>query len=183
MNTQQPLQEGYQRTETGEWKVIANHELQGIAPEMVDWWWDHIDFTERYKLWHPTDHISFEWLIPPATNGHIGAVQRIVEFLNGIPSTPATIDIRWEDPVDAEAEYAHVLLATAKGQGEMAGLKVTLMHEYEEAPYGTRMRSHFQLAPETPEEIVAALYEHNKQEMRNFSAFLPELYRAQNGGA
>src|SRR5215469_510568 len=112
MTTEQSLREGYHKTEKGEWEVIVNHELSGITPEMVDWWWDHIDTTERYKLWHPTDHVSFTWLVSPADHGHVGAVQRVVEFLNGIPETPATLDIVWEDAKDANAEYSRVLLAT-----------------------------------------------------------------------
>jgi hypothetical protein len=171
------LQEGYRKTENDGWEIIANHELHGVAPEMIDWWWDHIDTTERYKLWHPTDHISFKWLVSPAQQGHVGAVQRIEEFLNGIPETPATLDIRWEDAKDADAEYSHVLLATVTGDAQG-----NLMHEYEVAPFGTRMRSHFHLAPETPEEIVGALYEHNKQEMQNFTTFLPELYQSAVSG-
>jgi hypothetical protein len=55
------------------------------------------------------------------------------------------------------------------------------MHEYQATPSGTRMRSHFHLAPDAPEEIVNALYEHNKQEMHNFITFLPDLYRSQVG--
>ena len=101
MTTKRPLQEGYHKTEDGKWEIIANHEIHGVTPEMIDWWWDHIDTTERYKLWHPTDHVSFVWLVSPATNGHVGAVQRIVEFLNGIPATPVALEIRWEDAKEA----------------------------------------------------------------------------------
>jgi hypothetical protein len=144
---------------------------------MIDWWWDHIDSTERYKLWHPTDHVSFEWLVPPAVHGHVGAVQRIQEFFNGIPEHPPTIDIRWEDATGAQAEYDHVLLATGMGD-----FPAQLMHEYEAAPFGTRMRSHFHFPPQAPEVIVQALYEHNKQEMANFATFLPDLYRSESGG-
>jgi hypothetical protein len=125
-------------------------------------------------MWHPTDHVSFEWLVSPEENGHVGAIQRIEEYLNGIPETPLTIDIRWEDPKGADAEYDHVLLATGSGE-----VKAELMHEYEAAPFGTRMRSHFHLPAQAPEEIVKALYEHNKQEMNYFPTFLPELYRSQ----
>jgi hypothetical protein len=173
MATKQPLQEGYRKTEHDGWEIIVNHELHGVKPEMIDWWWDHIDNTERYKLWHPTDHISFEWVISPEVHGHVGAVQRIVEYLNGIPETPITLDIRWEDATDADAEYDHVLLASVSGEAQG-----NLMHEYEVAPFGTRMRSRFHLAAEAPEMIVTALYEHNKQEMQNFTTFLPELYRS-----
>ncbi len=176
MTTQQPLQEGYQKMEDGRWEVIVNHELHDVTPEMIDWWWDHMGPTERYKLWHPTDHVSFEWLVFPATNGHVGALQRLKEFLNGIPATPATIEVRWEDTREANAEYDHVLLATFRGEAQG-----DLMHEYQAAPFGTRMRSHFHLAPQTPDEIISALCEHNKQEMQNFTTFLPDLYRSQTG--
>lgn len=173
MTTQRSFQEGYDRTENGQWEVIANHEISGVTPEMIDWWWDHIDTTERYKLWHPTDHVSFEWLIAPATNGHIGAIHRIQEFLNGTPEVPATIEIRWEDTMEANAEYDHVLLATFWGDAQGS-----LMHEYQATPSGTRMRSHIHLAQEAPEEIAEAVYEHLKQEMQNFTVFLPELYQS-----
>lgn len=60
-------------------------------------------------------------------------------------------------------------------------MSAQLMHEYEAAPFGTRMRSHFHLPTEAPEVIVKALYEHNKQEMTNFATFLPDLYRSESG--
>ncbi|MFX0049437.1 MAG: DAPG hydrolase family protein, partial [Candidatus Hermodarchaeota archaeon] len=40
--------------------LVVDHELPGVTPEMIDWWWDNIDSSERYKLWHPDDHKSFE---------------------------------------------------------------------------------------------------------------------------
>jgi hypothetical protein len=84
--------------------VVEDHELRGITPEMVDWWWDHIDNSERYLMWHPKDHISFKWLVPP-TQSHIGAIQLVEEYIGG---QRVTIRIRWEDPRDVPAEYSHV---------------------------------------------------------------------------
>jgi hypothetical protein len=172
------LQEGIYRSTKG-WHLIANHNIWGVSPEMIDWWWDHIDTTERYKLWHPTDHVSFEWLVSPAEHGHVGAIHRVTESFNGIAETLVSLDICWEDVSKAEdAEYSHILVATVR---ETQGLlHARLMHEYETAPTGTRMRSHFHFPRETPEQIVAALYEHNKQEMENFGVFLPDLYFSQN---
>jgi hypothetical protein len=175
MTTKQPLQEGYHRTKNGGWEIIANHEIQAVTPEMIDWWWDHIDTTERYKLWHPTDHHAFEWLISPA-NGHVGAVQRIRESFGSVYTPP--IEIRWEDATGANAEYGHVLLASSTMDGVPAA---DLMHEYEEASFGTRLRTHFHFPPGPPEEFIKALYQHNKEEMRNFSTFLPDLYQSQTG--
>ena len=172
------IQEGYHRMKNGEWKITANHEIVGVTPQAIDWWWDHIDSSERYRLWHPTDHVSFEWLISPAEHGHIGAIHRVTEFLDGTPEQPLRLEIRWEDPAKAvAAEYAHVLLATGRSEGDL--FNATLMHEYEdnEGIGGTRMRSHFWFPAQAPQTAVAALYRHNRQEMANLSTFLPGLYR------
>ncbi len=177
MSLQKSLEEGYFKLEDGRWKLTANHEIQGVTPAMLDWWWDSINTTQRYRLWHPTDHISFEWLVPPSPHGHIGAIHRVQEFFNGTPEQPLTLDIRWEDPAQANAEYAHVLLATGTSEG--GTLDATLMHEYEAMGSGTRMRSHFWLSSQAPESAVAALYQHNQQEMASLSTFLPWLYQSE----
>ncbi|GAG87536.1 unnamed protein product, partial [marine sediment metagenome] len=31
--------------------LVIDHTLCGVTPVMIDWWWDNIDTTERYKLW------------------------------------------------------------------------------------------------------------------------------------
>jgi hypothetical protein len=171
--------EGYAQTTDGQWKLTANHTIAGVTPTMIDWWWDSIDSTDRYRLWHPTDHISFEWLIPPTQQGHVGAMHRVQEYFNGTPAEgPVTLDIRWEDAAQAPAEYSHILLATGTGVHNHA-LDATLMHEYEAMEGGTRMRSHFWFPAHAPESALQALYHHNQQEMAHFSAFLPWLYRAE----
>lgn len=172
--TPDALHWSYQRTLKG-WQIVVTHTIPNVSPTMIDWWWDHIDTTEYYQRWHPTDHISFEWLLAPAEVGHVGAVHRVVEFLDGKPAQPATIDIRWEDASNAAAEYHHVLRATISGD-----VQGGLMHEYEAAPSGTRMKSHFSVESPLPEAMVHALIAHNQNEMRNFSLFLPELYANNN---
>lgn len=174
----QPL-DGYTRIHDGRWKITANHEIPLVSPTMIDWWWDHIDTTERYKQWHPTDHISFKWVIPP-TNGHVGAIHLVEEFLTGIPEKPLCLEIRWEDPAQARGEYApeyaHILFASGTDHEK---LSATFMHEYEEIPGGTRMRSHFLLEQHAPEHAVRALYLHNKAEMGYLPRFLPQLHDAE----
>ena len=48
-------------TEGKSQELVVHHELEGVTPEMIDWWWDNIDTTERYAMWHPGSHLSFEW--------------------------------------------------------------------------------------------------------------------------
>jgi hypothetical protein len=63
--------------------LIIDHELPEVTPEMLDWWWDHIDTTERYKLWHPKDHKSFKW-VAAQNNVHFGKIQEVIEKIKGI---------------------------------------------------------------------------------------------------
>ena len=86
--------------------LVIDHILHGVTPEMIDWWWDNIDTTERYKFWHPKDHQSFQWEVSPK-KGHIGAIQRIVENIG----LPTMLRIRWEDPSNSPIpiEYKHAL--------------------------------------------------------------------------
>jgi hypothetical protein len=52
--------------------LVMEHDLPGVTPEMIDWWWDNIE-NESYKLWHPKEHHTFEWQIPPWKVGHVGS--------------------------------------------------------------------------------------------------------------
>ncbi|MCI5898564.1 MAG: hypothetical protein MRZ82_06230 [Firmicutes bacterium] len=35
---------------------MLHHELNGVTVPMIDWWFDSIDTTEKYKLWDPENH-------------------------------------------------------------------------------------------------------------------------------
>lgn len=155
--------------------VVAEHELKGVTPEMITWWWDNIEDTERYKLWHPKDHIAFEWVVPPSA-GHVGAIQKATEKVGGIPMA---LLIRWEDPKSVKTEYQNVLAASIiSDDGDVI---MCFSHEYEAAPYGVRMRSTFHVPSRVSWIIGSGLRKHNIEEMARFSEFLPDLYRQNTG--
>jgi len=160
--------------------LVVEHELPGVTPEMLDWWWDHIDNTERYKLWHPKAHLSFEWEVSPGKSGHAGATQLVREKIGGISNI---LRIRWEESssVPIPTIYVHVLAASILGHDDMP--IAWLVHEYKSESYGTRMRSTFQLPAKTPRMYRSALRKHNKEEMQQFPEFLPELYARDLRGA
>ncbi len=150
--------------------VIVEHELKDVTPEMITWWWDNIRDTERYKLWHPQDHIAFEWVVPP-DRGHVGAVQKASEKIGGVPMT---FLIRWEDPKSLAGSYQFVLAASIiSDDGDVI---MRFSHEYEAAPYGARMRSTFHVPSGVYWIIHKGLRKHNIEEMARFSEFLPDLY-------
>jgi len=152
------------------------HELRGITPEMLDWWWDNMD-NNTYRLRHPQDHIALEWQIPPSQVGHVGAIHMACEKISDIPAS--VIRIRWEDRRAAPIStiYSHVNVGSALAPGAKDIPIGSAAHEYEATSYGTRMRSTFLLPAFAPQRFLEALRKHNISEMGQFPEFLPHLYK------
>lgn len=151
--------------------LVIDHTLYGVKPEMIDWWWDNIDTTERYKLWHPKDHQSFQWEISPK-EGHIGAIHRVVENIG----VSATLRIRWEDPSTSPIpiEFDHALLGSILDRNDNPTSWV--LHEYKSIKNGTKLRTTFRLPASIPKQVIEALRRHNKEEIGEFVNFLPILF-------
>ena len=154
--------------------LIVEHELSGVSPEMIDWWWDHIDNSERYRLWHPKDHKSFEWEVSPGSvKGHVGAIHRVVETIEG---RPTTLRIRWENPdsIPLKAEFEHKNAASVLNNKDKP--ISWILHEYHSIPNGTLLRSTFRLPAQVPNSFIEDLRKHNIEEIGYFTEFLPRLY-------
>ncbi len=151
--------------------LVVDHILHGVTPEMIDWWWDNIDTTERYKLWHPKDHHSFQWEVSPK-KGHIGAIHKVVENIG----PPTTLRIRWEDPSTSQIpiEYDHANVGSTLDQNDNSISWV--LHEYESIENGIKLRSTFRLPAKVPEPFIEILRKHNKEEISEFVNFLPRLF-------
>ena len=154
--------------------LVVEHEIQGVNPRMITWWWGNISHTERYKLWHPRDHIYFTWEVPPVKD-HVGTIQIVREKIGGIPTT---LRIRFDDPKGIETRYAHILAGSILDHDDDVIARLT--HEYEPAAYGTRMRSTFYLPHLLYLILHRGLRKHNVEEMASLSRFLPELYSSKN---
>jgi hypothetical protein len=159
--------------------LIVDHELHGVTPEMLDWWWWNMVDSRYYQLWHPKDHISIEWEVPPAEGRLVGAIRSVEERIGEFPAQK--VRIRIEDPASSPilATYSHIDAVSIVGPDNKSIVWIT--HEYQAEPYGTRMRSTFRLSKNTPRQFIDALRQHNKEEMGRFPEFLPELYRQSVG--
>ena len=158
-------------------ELVVHHELEGVTPEMIDWWWDNIDTTERYGMWNPESHLSFEWETAE-DSGHIGKTHRVVEAIGG---NEVTLRIRWVDPdtIPVARIYSHANAGSVLDDDDNPISWV--LHEYEATERGTKMRSTFILPAMAPDSFVEGLRQHNKEEMSRFTAFLPELYETSRG--
>ena len=160
--------------------LVMEHELRGVTPEMLDWWWDNMD-NNTYKLWNPQDHIALEWQIPPSQVGHVGAIHMACEHITDIPAS--ILRIRWEERSSAPIAtiYSHVNVGSALSPGAGDIPTGSAVHEYEETSYGTRMRSTFLLPEYAPQQFLDSLRKHNIAEIGQFPEFLPKLYKEKTG--
>ena len=50
---------GIRRNSRGAALITCITEMPEVTPKMIDWWFGwHLPESERYKLWHPIDHVS-----------------------------------------------------------------------------------------------------------------------------
>jgi hypothetical protein len=114
--------------------VDEHHEIHGVTPEQIDWWWDNME--KGYPLWHPEDHHDFHWEKAPGDVGHIGAVQIADQGADHKGGKRAT----WYDPsvLPFVPEYDHVLVLG--GFSTDAENTDWGIHQYEATDYGTKHR-------------------------------------------
>jgi hypothetical protein len=161
--------------------VVIEHELRGVTPEMFDWWANNINNSERYKLWHPKDHISFEWEVPPSQtkDGHIGATSNFVEKIGGVLIRGR---IRYIDPTSSPIKTTYPYVHAGCSLGANDEPRGYSCHEFKAEPWGIRVRSIFQVPADAPREAMDALRQHCKEEMGRLPEFLPELYKRETDG-
>lgn len=168
-------------------------EIKGITPQMLSWWWDHIGNTERYRLWQPIDHVSFEWTVPPFEpdmHYDVGAKQRVKEYVG---KSAYWLDITGADPnakpyppvplKDADYFYARTDLTI------LAGVlpSNSLVHQWRAnaAGDGVVLTSTFvntSLARILDSGFFENLGSHALREFQMLPYFLPRLYRREQLG-
>lgn len=168
--------------------VIVDQEIKGLTPDMMNWWWDNIDSTYRYQRWHPTAHLSFEWLEAPSspnnTTYSVGAVQRVVEYLGPYKNALLITWLPKEDAAD-RVEYQHWLYAKTDLDGLNGIMPQDMIHEYQMNGTGDGivMRSTFNVPfflDWVMPDFTSELGKHALQEMQMLQYFLPQLFSEQD---
>ncbi|MDY8022774.1 DAPG hydrolase family protein [Paenibacillus polymyxa] len=174
----------YFKNESNIWEITVEQDIDDITPDMFEWWMNNINTSERYKLWHPENHKTFEWTIHPSiAPGGIGSVHRVEEWF-GV-ETPA-LYISWADPSEHETHFTHQLVCPSWFAGMIppksykeSGCTI----EWEKNELGIHMKTVYYLPADfLPEEAAKGLAQHDNEEMQNLPKFLPELYKKEKLG-
>jgi hypothetical protein len=184
----------------GRRRITVRHaELAGVTPEMLDWWYGHVDGPmeyagstwPRYLVWHPFDHIAYEVLrtAPDGTVGP-GARLRIREAFQRDPRNLLDVTVEVEH---RDADAAIIAKRVAGGQ------VLRLVNEFSATRRGTAYRSRMELGTASiagrlglnrlvRRRILAgakarAWGRHHVEEVGNLVHFLPDLWAGQSGVA
>lgn len=172
--------DGIWKRKDGDWEIMLHHQLQAVSAPMIDWWFNNIDTTQRYKLWDPDSHLKFKWLVDPKTNGHIGAIHKVWQKMSGIP---VSMSFRYVEPTaqDKTEGYEHIIRADCCGFLVGKLIRARYIYEWMTTPYGVLVNSRYVVAGWVPKLFVQSIYNHDYDEQKRLADFLPELY-AENQG-
>jgi hypothetical protein len=182
------------RWERGHMILTIEHDLvRGVTPDMLDWWFRHIvgemaiegRSYQRYRVWHPLDHIDWQLVQGDPRRVGVGARFRIVEAFDRNPS--------WL--VDSIETVTKLDATGIRLERRVLGDEVfSLEHWFAAADGGTRYRSRMELGADTAfgrilfnriirpmifsDLMGPAWIKHNIEEVGTFEHFLPELVRS-----
>jgi len=178
------LETGYQRLSNGHFYLAVLTRMPGCAGKMVDWWFGYAGDTEKYKTWHPQDHIIGEWDDKWRPGCYIGASHLVHEYVGG---DLVKLRITFREPSEffdtARFAAAKVGAAVCGKIGLLEdGIQIgNLIHLVRDTDFGCEMRSRFWLFA-ADEKLSRALMQHCIEEMGNLADLLPALYYRETGG-
>ena len=198
------LDAGYLDRETGVERLPSGQLLASIltpmprvSGAMLEHWFETLTSTERYKMWHPVDHVWMDWDGKPGADGSSHLVH---EYIGG-ELQKLRIHFRPLDNVldVSRLEAAGVVFCKYVRAGPLEQEDVWTghgIHLARQTGYGLELRSRFwlgDLEPEPlprkaleallPERTAFALLKHCSEEMSYLAGLLPELYRLETGAA
>jgi len=185
--------------------TISHDLLKGITPEMLHWWFCHIDDAmqhlggvyPRYRVWHPFDHIHYSDLSDaPDGTGSAGTLRHIVEafgankrFLVNIIDLVAHLD---EKGILLETEQTGITIGVGNLLVPVPLHLSSLEHQFFPVANGIRYESRLLIGIDSGmgkffinsiirplfigKEMARAWLKHNVEEVGNFENFLPELF-------
>jgi len=167
------LNKAFEESKSETVDLVVEHELPGVTPEMIDWWWPHIYMANT--LWHPTEHIAFRYEELPSKSGQ-GGPTKVAVIVEKVSESPASeLRLRIEEDQSSfpiPTTYDHVNMSTILGSGDKP--IGWIHHDY-------IARSTFRFPAKTPKQFLEAMRKHNIGEMGQFPKFLPELYKQHAG--
>ncbi|MFL2706508.1 MAG: DAPG hydrolase family protein [Gammaproteobacteria bacterium] len=189
--------------------IKCTTDMVNANPQMIGWWFAwHLPFSERYKLWHPRDHISArlkeEQNSMRFKDQYIGIDSYVEEYIG---SKLQKLKITFQDPSHFGLHSDHNSIAIcASVVDAITGIRVAkILHFVIKIESGAVMKSYFWIGAHLSHQntlkslVISKLSKikfikgffindnsaknlliHCYEEMNHLSKFLPDLYREYN---
>jgi hypothetical protein len=179
--------------------TIRHTELKDVTPEMLAWWYGHVEGTmsyagqimPRYMVWHPLDHIFYK-VVKRGPGGDIGPGTRI-HLREAFQREPANV-------LDVTVEVVKIDAREAVIHNTVLGLEaLRLVNRFNRSDRGALYTTELTIGTDRwpgrlgfnrimralvmPGGKIEAWALHHVQEIGNLENFLPDLYRANNPAA
>lgn len=199
-----PVETGYAEAPDGSIAVAVKTPMPGVTPQMWDWWFGwHSSQDLRYKLWHPSAHLSARWQDGESHIGYVGRTSIVVEYIGENLLEAA---VRFKSPLNFGFSHETVgrpdkavYICAKLGHPTLPVDYGYLVHQVRATPDGAEMRSRFFLGGQfvsvnktgklatialevlkklkkLPQNFAHDLMHHCAEEMNHLAAVLPRLY-------
>lgn len=173
-----PMETGYARLPNGHMYIAVLTRMPQCKGKMIYWWFGYVGDTEKYKMWHPHDHLIGDWDEHWKPGHYIGASHLVHEYIGG---EIAKLRITFREPSNffdtSKFPEAKVGAAVCGNIGLLeADVQLGhLIHFVRDTDFGCEMRSRFWLF-KAKEGMARDLMQHCIEEMGNLGDLLPNLY-------
>ena len=195
-----PVEDGVVRNADRTVTVSCRTEMPGVQPEFWPWYlvW-HSSRSDRYRLWHPKDHVYTE-----VTHSSGGAHEILIDEFIGdrlyrltakpVPSDAVGLDAQRLNAAGVkDIRVAHAIFRDVQRDF------CTIVHQIHATETGCEMRSRFFIAADIEESLIPSrfgvtnalsppktaserigllLLRHCAEEMNHLAGILPELHEA-----
>jgi DAPG hydrolase PhiG domain len=183
-------EDGYERLGPSRLFARAVDRLEGVTPEMIDWWFANMD-RDLYLQFHPTDHKEFAWVDGKRPGFYVGATHLTHQLYDGqgplmraeisfIP--PETIfDVGTFAEHDVGVVVCALIHFLDENDRRVPRDPGNLVHVGVRRAYGTELRTAWWLhvAPDADMDWqTTRRFRHCHEEFGRLAGFLPGLYAA-----
>lgn len=174
-----PMESGYKLLKNGQIHVAILTRMPRCKGKMVDWWFGWCGNTERYKLWHPRDHVAGNWDELWKPGHYIGASHLVEEYVGKVLMK---LRLTFCEPSEFFDTSKFDELGVTVVCGRISALinpdhkLSTVIHFIRDTDFGCEMRSQFWLNPPALYDIAKGIHQHCIEEMGYLAKILPDLY-------
>lgn len=186
-----PMEAGYRTLEDGMRMVASIHHVPNVKGAMVEWWLRRRKTDEEFRMWHPKEHVHWEWDEKRKAGIAHHLIDGEIEKTKGQARDAADY---FDTSRFAESGISAAVCARG-GPAETDGWGGHLVHLCRDTDYGCEVRTRLFIGDFDPaptalmrsimlrfisDERARWLMRHQSEEYVYLSQFLPSLYEREN---